>query len=278
MLERVLVCLLAQGHLLIEGVPGPREDADDQDDRGGARRLVLAHPVHARPRPLRPRRHAHLPGRRGHLRHRARPGVLQLPARRRDQPRAGEGAVGAARGDAGAAGDDRPRHPSGARPVPRDGDAEPDRVGGHLPAPRGAGRPLHAEDPDRLPVARRGADDRPAPARGAAGAARDAHARRPARPPAARSSTSTSIPALVSYSVTLADATRNPAAHGLDDLAGVHRLRRQPARADQPRPVGAGARAAPRPRLRRRSTTSTRSRTTRCATGSCSRTRRSRRR
>ena len=33
MLERVFVCLLAGGHLLIEGVPGPREDADDQDRR-----------------------------------------------------------------------------------------------------------------------------------------------------------------------------------------------------------------------------------------------------
>ena len=127
-----------------------REDADDQDDRRGARRLVLAHPVHARPRPLRPGRHAHLPSRRGHLRHRARPGVLQLPPRGRDQPRAREGAVGAARGDAGAPGDDRPRHAPRARPVPRDGDAEPDRVRGHLPAARGPGRPLHAEDPDRL--------------------------------------------------------------------------------------------------------------------------------
>ena len=33
----------------------------------------------------------------------------------------------------------------GAGPVPRDGDPEPDRVGGHLPAARGAGRPLHAQ-------------------------------------------------------------------------------------------------------------------------------------
>ena len=41
-------------------------------------------------------------------------------------------------------------------PVPaavhRDGDPEPDRVRGHLPAPRGAGRPLPDEDPRRLPV------------------------------------------------------------------------------------------------------------------------------
>ena len=61
------------------------------------------------PRARRPGRHAHLPAGHGPLRHRARPGVRQLPARRRDQPRAGEGAVGAARGHAGAAGDDRRR-------------------------------------------------------------------------------------------------------------------------------------------------------------------------
>ena len=58
-------------------------------------------------------------------------------------------------------------HP-GARSLPRDGDAEPHRVGGHLPASRGAGRPLHAQDPRRLPGARRGADGDPPVARGPA--------------------------------------------------------------------------------------------------------------
>ena len=53
-------------------------------------------------------------------------------------------------------------------PVPRDGDAEPHRVGGHLPASRGAGRPVHAQDPRRLPGARRGADGDPPVARGPA--------------------------------------------------------------------------------------------------------------
>ena len=56
MLERVLVCLLADGHLLIEGVPGPCEDADDQDDRPGSRRHVQPDPVHARSDAERPRR------------------------------------------------------------------------------------------------------------------------------------------------------------------------------------------------------------------------------
>ena len=38
-------------------------------------------------------------------------------------------------------------------PVPRDGDAEPDRDRRHLPAARGAGRPLHDEGAGRLPDA-----------------------------------------------------------------------------------------------------------------------------
>ena len=107
MLERVLVCLLAQGHLLIEGVPGLAKTLTIKTTAGVLGGIVRAGPVHARPRPLRPRRHAHLPPAGGDVRHRARPGLLQLPPRRRDQPRACQGAVGAARGDAGAAGDDR---------------------------------------------------------------------------------------------------------------------------------------------------------------------------
>ena len=55
----------------------------------------------------------------------------------------------------------------GAEPVPGHGDAEPDRVRGHLSAARGAGRPLHDEGGRALPDAARGARDRragPAPA------------------------------------------------------------------------------------------------------------------
>ncbi len=109
-----------------------------------------------------------------HVRHRARPGLRQPAARRRDQPRAREGAVGAARGHAGAAGDDRRRDVPGAVPVPRARDAEPDRVRGHLPAARGPARPLPAEDPRRLPEPRGRVGGRLARhrrrARGAAGA------------------------------------------------------------------------------------------------------------
>ena len=112
MLERVLVCLLAGGHMLIEGVPGLAKTLTIKTAAQRARRHVPAHPVHARPRACRPRRHAHLPPHHGHVRHRARAGLHELPARRRDQPRARQGAVGPARGHAGA---DRSR--SAARPT-----------------------------------------------------------------------------------------------------------------------------------------------------------------
>ena len=107
MLERVLVCLLAGGHLLIEGVPGLAKtltSAPSRDVLGGTFQriqftpdLVPADLVGTRIYRARRRR----------LRHRARPRLLQLPARRRDQPRARQGAVGAARGHAGAPGHDR---------------------------------------------------------------------------------------------------------------------------------------------------------------------------
>ena len=107
MLERLLVALLAGGHVLLEGVPGLAKTLTVRtlaDVLGGTFRRIQFTPG---PRARRPRRHAHLPPRHGALRHRARPGVRQLPARRRDQPRARQGAVRAARGHAGAPGDDR---------------------------------------------------------------------------------------------------------------------------------------------------------------------------
>ena len=44
----------------------------------------------------------------------------------------------------------------GARPVPRAGDPEPDRDRGHVRAARGPGRPVHAQGPRRLPEPDRG--------------------------------------------------------------------------------------------------------------------------
>ena len=109
MLERVLVCLLAQGHLLIEGVPGLAKTLTIKTTAGvlGGTFARVQFTPDLVPSDLVGTRIYR--AERRHLRHRARPGLLQLPARGRDQPRAGEGAVGAARGDAGAPGHDRAR-------------------------------------------------------------------------------------------------------------------------------------------------------------------------
>ena len=144
----------------------PGQDADRQDARRRARREFRR--VQFTPDLVPPTSSARAStGPTPALRHRARPGVRQLPARRRDQPRAGQGPVRPARGDAGAPGDDR-RHDL---PVPKPflvhGHAEPDRVRGHLPAARGPGRPVPVQADRRLPDRRRGGGrrrprDRPA--------------------------------------------------------------------------------------------------------------------
>ena len=101
--------LLAGGHVLLEGVPGLAKTLTLKtlsSVLGGSFGRIQFTPD------LVP---ADLVGTRiwrpGHrqLRHPARPGLPQLHPRRRDQPRARQGSVGAARGDAGAPGDDR-RH------------------------------------------------------------------------------------------------------------------------------------------------------------------------
>ena len=153
MLERLLVSLLAGGHVLLEGVPGLAKTLTVKTLAavlGGSYSRIQFTPD------LVP---ADLVGTRiyrpdtGSFDTELGPVFVQLPARRRDQPRPGQGPVGAARGDAGAAGDDRRHDIPGAAAVHRDGDPEPDRVRGHLPAARGAGRPLPDEDRRRLPDA-----------------------------------------------------------------------------------------------------------------------------
>ena len=88
----------------------------------------------------------------------ARADLRQPRPRRRDQPRHAEDPVGAARGDAGAPGHGRAQ-PLHARPaVLRPRDAEPARDGGHLPAARGAARPVPVQGDGPVPV--RGGPDR----------------------------------------------------------------------------------------------------------------------
>ena len=47
-LREVLICLIAGGHALLEGVPGPGQDDAGAHPRRGAGPRVQPHPVHAR--------------------------------------------------------------------------------------------------------------------------------------------------------------------------------------------------------------------------------------
>ena len=160
----VLTALVCGGHVLLEDVPGTAKTVLARAIAGSVDGAVFSR-IQCTPdlqptdvtglsdlQPARPR-----------LRVPAGPGLRERPPRRRDQPRDAEDAVGAARGDGRAAGDDRRRHPRAARAVPRARDREPDRAGGHVPAAGGAARPLLPPHGARLPVGgRRGRDRRAA--------------------------------------------------------------------------------------------------------------------
>ena len=81
MLERLLVSLLASGHVLLEGVPGLAKTLTVKTLAAVLGGELQPDPVHAGSRPRRPHRHACLPAGHRRVRHRARPRVLQLPAR-----------------------------------------------------------------------------------------------------------------------------------------------------------------------------------------------------
>ena len=159
LLERMLVGLLARGHCLLESVPGLAKTLAAEtlaDVVGGSFARIQFTPD------LLP---SDIVGTRIYRGSSETfdvelgPGVRQLPPDRRDQPGPGQGAVGAARGDAGAPGDDRRRHPPGARPVLRRRHPEPDRERGRVPAARRPARPVHDEDRPRPPVGPRGDGD-----------------------------------------------------------------------------------------------------------------------
>ena len=144
------------------------------------RRGVPARAVHARHAPLRPHGHddpavrgAGLP---------ARAGVRQRAPGRRDQPHPAQDPVGPAGGDAGATGLRGRPPPRAAGSVPGRRHPEPDRVRGHLPAPRGPARPLPGAGDRRLSRRARGADRAPAaaPRRGLAVAGAGPRGARPA--------------------------------------------------------------------------------------------------
>ena len=190
MLERLLIGLLADGHVLLEGVPGL---AKTLAVRTLASTIAAGfHRIQFTPDLL----PADLIGtmiynqRSGDFARAEGSDLHQPAARRRDQPRARQGAERPARGDAGEAGDDRRADLPAARAVPRARHPEPDRARGDVPAARGAGRPLHVQAGRHLSRAAGGArgarpDDVRSRADGPAGArarARPSRARRLVQP------------------------------------------------------------------------------------------------
>ena len=113
LLERMIVALLARGHLLVEGVPGLAKTMAiktlAQAIGGDFKRIQFTPDLVP----------ADLVGTRiynqktGEFTTSLGPGVHEPAARRRDQPRPGQGPERAAGGDAGAPGHDRPRDASG---------------------------------------------------------------------------------------------------------------------------------------------------------------------
>ena len=233
MLERVLVALLAGGHLLLEGVPGLAKTltiktlADVLD--ASFRRIQFTPDLVpgdlVGTRIYRPDR--------GDLRHRARPGLLQLPPRRRDQPRPGQGPARAARGDAGAAGHDRPREPQGPPPFLVMATQNPIESEGTYPLPEAQVDRFMMKVVVGYPTA---------------GEEASSSSARSARPPVVRSILTADGLAelqaltadvyvdrpIVDYAVALTAATRDPGAGRPAERQAVHRLRGEPTRLDQP--------------------------------------------
>ena len=156
MLERLLVALLTGGHVLLEGVPGLAKTLTVRTLATVLGGTLRPHPVHARPRPGRPRRHAHLAARR---RHASGPSSARSsptscsPTRSTARPRrCSRRCSRSCRSTRSRSAARRYRVPE---PVPRARDAEPDRVRGHLRPPGGAGRPLPVQARRRLPGASR---------------------------------------------------------------------------------------------------------------------------
>ena len=150
--DGVLICLLAGGHVLLEGVPGLGKTTLL---RTLARALQLKYSrIQFTPGPdARRHRRQHDHGDRRPRRQvaplPARPDLRQPGAGRRDQPRHAEDAVRAARSDAGAHRHQRHHHARAGAALPGDGHPEPHRDGRHLPAAGSAARPLPDEDPGR---------------------------------------------------------------------------------------------------------------------------------
>ena len=250
MLEKLLVALLVGGHVLLEGVPGLAKTLTIRTLArvlGGSFSRVQFTPD------LVP---ADLVGTRiwrpGHRRvpDRARPRLRQPAARRRDQPRAGQGPVRAARGHAGAAGHAR-RH--AATPCRGRSSCSRRRTRSSPRAPTSCPRPSStASSSSSASTTRRCSDEAAVVEQSleVAPAVREVMQITELerfREIAARVFVDRRV---IGYTIRLADATRHPEQVRPRRARAADRVRRLPARADRPRPGRPRARAAARPRLR----------------------------
>ena len=151
MTRLALTCLLSEGHLLLEDFPGTGKTQLAKALAATVQGTQQPHPVHARPAALRRHRRDDLRPEHREVRVPPGPDLRHHRARRRDQPGLAQDPVGAARGHGGGPGHRRRRAAQRRRAVHGHRDPEPDRAGRHLPAARGAARPLPHEDQRRLP-------------------------------------------------------------------------------------------------------------------------------
>ena len=155
-LERVMVAILAQGHLLVEGVPGLAKTLTvktlARTVRGTFRRIQFTPDLVP----------ADLVGTRiynqktGEFTTSLGPVFTNLLLADEINRAPGQGAKRAARSDAGIPGHHRRADAPCAGTIPGHGDAESDRNRRHLPAARGPGGPVHDEGAGRLPERGRG--------------------------------------------------------------------------------------------------------------------------
>ena len=267
MISRLLVGLLTDGHILLEGVPGLAKTTAIKSLAQALATEFPADSVHARPAAGRPGRHDDLRPGRGHVPHAQGADLRQFHSGRRDQPRPSKvqsALLEAMQERQVTIGD---AHLSAGRPVSGDGHAEPDRAGRHVSAARGAGRSLHAQGEDHLSRSRRGAESA---RHGAGRLGADGQAGACSR------TTSSAMQEVVKmiyiddqvkhYILNLVRATRDPAAFGMKTLEPLIDYGASPRASIY---LGAGRRAIaflPAAATSRRRTSRT-SPTTCCATG-----------
>ncbi len=159
MVDRLLLALIAGGHLLVEGIPGLAKTT-------AIKALAAAVDAHfARIQFTPDLLPADLIGtqiyRPGERRFEIKQGPVFANLLLADEINRAPAKVQSALLEAmqERPGDDRRRDASAPGSVPRARHPEPDRAGGHLSAARSAGRPLHAQDQGLLPQARGGGRD-----------------------------------------------------------------------------------------------------------------------